>query len=110
MDKQAKGILKGATVGLIAGAIGGILLAPKSGKETREDIKKYLMEIRDKISDELGKAGEVTKDKYHAIVSKIVKGYEQAKKLTKKQANEISSELEENYEEVARATKSAKDK
>lgn len=40
-EKKGKGtsFAKGALIGALAGAAAGILLAPKSGKETRKDIK-----------------------------------------------------------------------
>ena len=41
MSKQdtAKNVVVGLAVGLVAGYVAGILTAPKSGKETRQDIK-----------------------------------------------------------------------
>lgn len=36
---ERKGLALGAMVGAIAGVVTGILFAPKSGKETREDIR-----------------------------------------------------------------------
>lgn len=38
-SKGAGKFFLGAVCGAIAGAIAGVVLAPKSGKETREDIK-----------------------------------------------------------------------
>ena len=40
MSDRRSSIPLGLLVGAIAGAVAGILLAPKSGKETREDLKK----------------------------------------------------------------------
>lgn len=40
MNKQAKQIATVAVVALAAGYVAGILTAPKSGKETREDIRE----------------------------------------------------------------------
>ena len=41
MDKnEKKGIAIGAAIGAVAGVVTGILFAPKSGKETRHDIKE----------------------------------------------------------------------
>lgn len=41
MGKQdtAKNVVLGLAVGLVAGYVAGVLTAPKSGKETRQDIK-----------------------------------------------------------------------
>jgi gas vesicle protein len=43
------GILAGIAGGLVAGGILGILFAPKSGKETRTDIKDKTLELVEKV-------------------------------------------------------------
>jgi len=100
MDKQSKNVIIGASVGVLAGAIAGILLAPKSGKETRADISNYIHEMKDKIADELAKAGDVTKETYNGIVDKIVKVYELGKKITTEDADDIRKKLDDNYDTV----------
>ncbi len=47
-------ILAGIGVGVLVGAITGLLLAPKSGQETRDDLGKSMNDLSDKIS-ELGR-------------------------------------------------------
>ncbi len=39
----------GLVVGLILGAIGGVLLAPKSGKESRDAVATKMKEMKDMI-------------------------------------------------------------
>ena len=39
VNEHSKGLLKGTIVGVIVGGIAALLLAPKSGKETQDDIK-----------------------------------------------------------------------
>lgn len=53
-------IIVAATAGLVAGAVIGVLTAPASGKETRqniansaEDLKKKLKKLRGQAADEL---------------------------------------------------------
>ncbi|MBY2478015.1 YtxH domain-containing protein [Clostridioides difficile] len=48
--KQAKVATAGVVLGAITGAVSGVLLAPKSGKETREDIKDASQQIVEKIN------------------------------------------------------------
>ena len=58
MPKSVGGkVALGVAVGAVVGAAAGVLLAPKSGKETRADIKKKAGEI--KIA--AGKKAEVLK-------------------------------------------------
>ena len=56
-----KSFWKGTIIGALAGAVAGVLLAPKSGKETQEDIKRKVIgtyeDIQrrlEKMSDEVG--------------------------------------------------------
>ncbi len=89
-DKKIdKKMLAGFAVGTVAGAIAGILLAPKSGKETREDLKK----IGDLIGREVAKKAEgvkeLTEEKYHQIVEGVSDFYRKAKKLKESDRKKI---------------------
>ncbi len=82
-----KGVLKGGIIGVVIGAVSGILLAPKSGKETREDIKaaavranreaeKRLKQLHvdlKVLSEELLKDAEALKGKARAEYDDLVK-------------------------------------
>ncbi len=57
--------------GLITGAIAGMLLAPKSGKETRKTIKDKSSELGGQISDKSAKIGETTKDQWDKVKDKV---------------------------------------
>lgn len=105
MDKGTKGIIIGASAGLLAGAIAGILLAPKSGKETRADITNYLVEMKDKIANELSKVKNLTKEIYNEIVEKVVKVYELEKKISAEDAEDIKKKLDSNFDQVKKAIK-----
>ena len=45
-----------AIVGAVAGVVAGILFAPKSGKETRADIKSKAGELKGRAEAEIDKA------------------------------------------------------
>ena len=70
--------LSGAVLGAITGAIGGLLLAPRSGKETRKLLKKKAEEMEEgakeaikfgseKVKDTSEKAIKIAKDKVEDI-------------------------------------------
>jgi gas vesicle protein len=102
--KQAD-FAKGALIGLIAGAIGGVLLAPKSGKDLRKDLRDNFDEMKTKVTDKLEKAGEFTKDTYDEAVSRVVSGYEEAKKITPDDAKEIKKIFEKSYADIEKIVK-----
>ena len=97
---ETKTFIEGIAVGAVAGAIAGILLAPKSGQETRDEIKAHLEEIKDAIVKRLEAAGEFTQEKYEEIVKAVVGEYEAAKKITVDEAKEIETRLRDAYEAI----------
>ena len=65
--KAVKTAALSAAIGVTAGAAAGVLLAPKSGKETREDIVNKSVEAKDKLL-------EKTKATKAAISKKVSEG------------------------------------
>lgn len=65
----------GIIVGAIAGAIAGFLTAPKSGKETREDIKRRAGQAK----DEAGKRVEEAKTRANEVAGEAKKTVDRAK-------------------------------
>jgi gas vesicle protein len=58
--------------GAVLGAVAGLLFAPKSGRETREDIKDYAVKVKQDVTDvaERTKAGiEAALEKGRALLS-----------------------------------------
>lgn len=49
-------------VAAVTGFVAGVLVAPKSGKETRKDIKKAAESARDKVLEETDKVKDVAED------------------------------------------------
>lgn len=98
MDKKA--FIEGIAVGAVAGAIAGLMLAPKSGQETRDEIKGYLLEIKDKIVERLEALEDFTQQKYEEVVKSVIAEYETAKKITVDEAKEIETRLRDGYEAI----------
>jgi len=46
-------IIAAAAVGIAAGAVAGLLMAPRSGKDTREDIRRKGEQLADKVRDNI---------------------------------------------------------
>lgn len=81
----------GAAVGAVVGFTAGILTAPKSGKQTRDDIKHAAAIAKDTVVDEAGKA----KLKAEAVVSDVkAKAGEVTEDVTSK-ANELKGRTEQ---------------
>jgi len=60
-------IALGATFGAIAGFVTGVLMAPKSGKATREEIKNKATETKDTVVENAEKAKAVAEKKVQEV-------------------------------------------
>lgn len=104
--------LKGILVGAIAGAVTGVLLAPKSGAETREDLKKLAVDFGDKANELYTKASTILKEKltslkkagkqinresYLELVSQVVDEIKKDGLVTEEVAQKISTQLKTDW-------------
>ena len=90
---KAMNFLSGALFGLIT----GILFAPKSGRETRENIKTVYDEISERISAELSQMKDVSKETYDRVVNSAVSAFQETKKITTQEAEAIKKDLKDGY-------------
>jgi len=83
MSKNKSSFFLAGLLGAVAGAIGGLLLAPQSGKETRKDIvrlanqiskdiKTGVGETKKRVAEIFGKATDETVAKYNEIRNSII--------------------------------------
>ena len=87
--EEVGGLVISATLAALAGATAGVLLAPKSGKETREDLKETSREVALKAKSG---AREIADEVY-------IRGLE-AKQTAKETVEKIASKTEELKDEV----------
>lgn len=76
-----KGVAVGAALGAVIGVITGILFAPKSGKETRQDIKDTAVKVATKLQEE---AEHLQEELSHLIEKAEVKAKEAGKTVSDK--------------------------
>ena len=96
-------VVIGMLIGGLAGAVTMLLLAPQSGKETRNQIQEKGLELRDRTS-------EIVEDTLAQIRSSVeiisLDGREKIKEL-KQHGQELTVEQLENVSEAAQAGKKA---
>lgn len=105
MDKRTKRFAVGAVVAAAAGYVAGILTAPKSGKETRKDIKdtavktynaaeKELKVLHTELSKLMDEAGKKAAELKGTAQQNLGKAVENAK-VAKEKARELLSAIHE---------------
>ncbi len=118
MSKEANSFLKGLAFGALVGAVTGILFAPKSGKDTREDIQKLAKDLKGKAEDVYSEAKEKLEKKIDAIkglgkkideknylvlVNEIVDEYKKKDVLSSDSAKRLASQLKKDWTSVKKA-------
>lgn len=83
--------------GAALGALAGVLLAPKSGKESRDAVKKYANDLLDKVKDiDANEVKENITNKVNELVDELKDlDKEKVKKIAIKKANDIKDNAEE---------------
>ena len=107
-------------IGAAAGVVGGLLLAPQSGKKTRQDLKKIAMKLgkevqgtvkdtKEKVKDVFGKVNDDVMLKYKKIksaaVNKVAEVKAAGKAIDKDKYEEIVSKVVGEYKDDFKETK-----
>jgi len=96
-------VVVGILIGSLAGAVTMLLLAPRSGKETRNQLQQKSIELRDRTSEIV----EDTMAQIRSSVDKIsLDGREKIKEL-KQHGQELAAEQLDHVSEAAQAGKKA---
>lgn len=121
MSEKSKKLAVGAVVGAAAGFVAGILMAPKSGKETRADLKKgakeavkatdqQLKKLQSELNDLVDKAESKLSKITDSAKAEAVKALENAKKVRSQSASVVAAMKSGNSsdEDLDLAVKNAK--
>ena len=101
--KTMTGVLVGVLLGGIAGAVTMLLLAPQSGKDTRRQIQKRGIELRDRMNEMVDNTMAQVRTEADKMA---VSGREKIKELAR-HGQEIAMEKLGHVSEVAQAGKKA---
>jgi gas vesicle protein len=80
-------VLAGIGIGVLVGAVAGLLLAPKSGEETRDGLSKSLNDLSDKVTD-LGRT----------VGHRVTTAVDRTRAQMAQKLGEISSDSEESLQ------------
>lgn len=96
----------GAVVAAVAGFVTGVLLAPKSGKETQKEVKEVANAAKDKAVSEY----KAVRSTVEAKASKAKKAVEQKGRRVKAKATEVVEEVTEKAETLKNKAAKASEK
>lgn len=125
MAKQTGKFFFAGVLGALAGAVGGLLLAPQSGKKTRQEIKDLAEELtlkvktkaddtKDLVVDVYGKYTEEGKNKYleikDAVVTKVAAVKTAGEAIDREKYGKVVEDVVADFKEDLVATKSGSTK
>jgi gas vesicle protein len=102
-----KNLFKGIITGLAIGGALGVLFAPKSGKQTRQDLKKAYRATSKDIARRINDLEDISQSKYDQIVDAVVNEYQKLDPITQEQIETLKTTLQEKWNEVAEAQSKA---
>ena len=88
-------------IGLGAGAIAGLLLAPKSGKQLRRDLQRNLEQAKDTLDDWADEARGRVREAGDAVREAATRGIDMAQDF----AEDLRDKARDNVEPLRRAVK-----
>ncbi len=95
---------KSFILGAALGSIIGLLLAPKSGKKTRADLRKKTQPLIKKMFAEMEKVKGLDRKKYEQMVEKFVGQQLKRAKVAKSTVEGIVDDLKGQWVEVSKMT------
>lgn len=95
-----KRLFKTLMLGLAIGGILGVLLAPKSGKQVRQDLKKAYRATSKDIARRINDIEDISKSKYEQIVEAVINEYKKLDPITQEQIESLKSILYSKWTEI----------
>lgn len=95
-----KRLFKTLMLGLAIGGVLGVLLAPKSGKQVRQDLKKAYRATSKDIARRINDIEDISKSKYEQIVEAVINEYKKLDPITQEQIESLKSILYSKWTEI----------
>lgn len=97
---STKNLFKGLLLGLALGGVVGVLLAPKSGKEVRKDLRKAYLSTSKDIAKRIQNIEDISQSKYEQVVEAVINEYKKLDPITQEQIESLRSVLKKKWTEI----------
>lgn len=85
-------LLAGLAVGALVGAVASLLNAPKSGKETREDLLQRLDALKEQVEQTAAQVAEATRIRFEETQADLAKAFEAGRAAAAEQAAQVKQQ------------------
>lgn len=108
MSNDSK-LLVGLVLGAAAGVVAGMLLAPESGKDTREKIKNSTLDLKDDLEAKLHDLSKKIKDLEYESFDEVKGKFNHVKQDVKAKYEAMANKMKDLEKELEAKLKSLKD-
>lgn len=105
-----KNLFKGIITGLAIGGVLGVLFAPKSGRQTRQDLRRAYKATSKDIAKRISDLEDISQAKYNQIVDAVVNEYQKLDPITQEQIDALKEVLQQKWNEIADSSSSVTNK
>lgn len=99
-SNKALELMGGALAGAALGIAAGLLLAPKSGKQLRKDMKNQMADLYKMAAPQLKKMTKMGEAEYKMVMKKAVSAYSKAKRLSAAEAKMLQKQADASWKSV----------
>jgi len=100
-QKNYKGkVIAAGFIGALAGLLAGMLIAPKSGKETRKALKSWSDQMTDDIRERSQHMHDLTQEKYNQIVDAVSHKYRNMQNIKDSEIDDLTADLKKRWERI----------
>jgi gas vesicle protein len=106
--KKAKIFITSFTIGGLIGGLSGLLLAPKSGTETRELLRDKGMEFRDKVVENVDTTRQQAEQKFESIAQQTKDKANKLKNVGQRMVSEQKDSVNKGVEDAQKIVNEGK--
>lgn len=100
-----KGRVVRGVLTLAAGAIAGVLLAPKAGKEMRRELKVTATKVKRDVATRVAVLEKLSKKAYEEIVADVLRHYKKVRGLSEVELRELKRDLNARWQDITKEAK-----
>lgn len=94
--------LAGAAVGLA----GGYFIYGKEAAKRRAAVRGWMLKAKGEILEKLEQAGEVSEEKYNAIIDSVAQQYAKLRDIDQKELDQMIRQLKSHWKSISHAVRS----
>jgi gas vesicle protein len=94
-DKFSAGL-----IGLAFGAVLGMLLSPRSGKENRERAQSWMQKMSDDLNYQMKQTRDLTESRYHSMVDDLSHKYSKVQSIKQDELADFTRDLKNRWERI----------